>query len=246
MDNRNARQYALAGAFTFFGILLIIGVIWLLGRDKGLTQSKFQVQVLFRSVGGLLEGAPIRLSGVNVGAVKNIEFLRKEIMGRRVKATLNIFDKYQNLLDSNAKFYIVSEGVLGEKFIEIKVGETSGVPLPLDRAVLGEDPMELQELATAFASAASSFQKTADDLNKDLRQIDIAELAEVLKETARSLTHTAREVDQLILDVRETVNQTHQEVQPLLQELRETNRRTRKVIDRTEEKLIDGTLFKVF
>ena len=245
MDYKDARQYVLAGFFAVFGLVIIMGVIWALGKEKGLTQPKFQVQVLYRSVGGLIQGAPIRLGGVNVGSVGNIEFLQREIMGRRVKVTLNIFQKYQGFLDSSAKFYIMSEGVLGEKLVEIVVSG-GGAPLTTERPLIGEDPLEIQELASAFAGAANSFKKTAEDLNQDLSQIDIKALADVFAEAAQSMTHTAQEVDQLILDLRAAVNDTNSAVQPLLEELSDTTRRSKKVLDRVEQKLIDGNLFKVF
>lgn len=245
MEYKDAKQYVLAGFFAVFGLILIGGVVFVLSRDKGMTQPKFEVQVLYRSVGGLIEGAPIRLSGVNVGSVGRIEFLRQNILGRRVKVVLNIFEKYKNLIDSTAKFYIISEGVLGEKLVEIRV-EGGGAPLDSERPLMGEDPLEMQELANAFAGAANSFQKTAESFDKDLSQINLKEMADVLSETAQSLTHTSREIDQLILDLRTTLKDTGGEVKPMLQEIRETNRRTKKILDRVEQKLIDGNLFKVF
>ena len=51
---------------------------------------------MFTHVGGLTEGAPTRLAGVTVGTVGSIDFLPEPIEGRRIKVSLNIFDKYKN------------------------------------------------------------------------------------------------------------------------------------------------------
>ena len=91
MDKKELIRKFAAGLFLLIGIGLIFVFIFTIGKDKGFVQQKFKVVVLFRNVGGLIEGAPIRLSGVNVGTVGNIDFLEGNIQGRRVKVTLNIY-----------------------------------------------------------------------------------------------------------------------------------------------------------
>ncbi len=94
-DKKEILKQILAGTFFFTGMLMIVVVILVVGLDKGLTQPRFQVEVLFRNVGGLNVGAPIRLSGVSVGFVRQIDFLEQEVGGRGVKVTLNIYNKYR-------------------------------------------------------------------------------------------------------------------------------------------------------
>ena len=85
----------LAGAFFLLGVIVLFVFIFTIGRDKGLTEKKFQISILFRNVGGLTEGAPVRLAGVNIGTVSSIEFLEQETQGRRVRVELNIFEKFR-------------------------------------------------------------------------------------------------------------------------------------------------------
>ena len=212
-----------AGLFFLGGIALFLFVVLSLGKDKGLTQPKFQIVVHFKDVGGLMDGAPVRLAGVNVGTVSDISFLLQKNQGYRVRVLLNIFNKYEAQLKNEASFEIVTEGILGEKLIAITALE-SGLPFNREDPIMGEDLMNVQDLAEVFSAAAQSFTK----ISKDLNEIDYQEMSEVLAEAAQSLSETSK-----------GINRT-------LDEFHYVTRKTKRILDRVEQKLIDGNLFKVF
>ncbi|MFZ2738156.1 MAG: MlaD family protein [Burkholderiaceae bacterium] len=223
MDKKELTKELLAGLFFFLGIFLLVTFVIILGGNKGLAQSKFQVTVLYRNVGGLMEGAPVRLSGVNVGTVDRVEFLNREFDGRRVAVTLNILSKYRKQLENNLRFTIQTEGILGEKLIEIDVLR-EGPQVDLKNPVIGEDPLDVEDMAEVFAKAAESFTATADQLNK----IDVVGLSNVLEDSSQSLLITSRELNEL------------------MEELQEITKKTKRLLDRVEQKVIEGNLFKVF
>ena len=79
-----------AGIFFFACVVMIVGVVFVLGLEKGFTEPKFRMTVVFHKVGGLAIGAPVRLSGVTVGTVSDIDFLDEEISDRSVTVGLNL------------------------------------------------------------------------------------------------------------------------------------------------------------
>ncbi|GEM_PF-376593 len=222
-DKKELTKELLAGLFFFLGIFLVVAFVIILGGSKGLAQSKFQVTVLYRNVGGLMEGAPVRLSGVNVGTVDSVEFLDREFDGRRVAVTLNILSKYRKLLESNLRFTIQTEGILGEKLIAIDVLR-EGAQVDLKNPIVGEDPLDVEDMAEVFAKAAESFTATAEQLS----QIDVVGLSEVLEESSQSLLTTSHRLNEL------------------MGELQEITKKTKRLLDRIEQKVIEGNLFKVF
>ena len=223
MEKKELTKELLAGLFFFLGIFLLVTFVIILGGNKGLAQSKFQVTVLYRNVGGLMEGAPVRLSGVNVGTVDNVEFLNQEFDGRRVEVTLNILSRYRKQLENNLRFTIQTEGILGEKLIEIDVLR-EGPKADLKNPVIGEDPLDVEDMAEVFAKAAESFTKTADQLS----QIDVVGLSSVMEDSSQSLLITSRGINEI------------------MEELQEITKKTKRLLDRVEQKVIDGNLFKVF
>jgi phospholipid/cholesterol/gamma-HCH transport system substrate-binding protein len=196
MKNDTIRQFW-AGVFFVAGVCLVSWVIWFIGFQKGLTEPQFSVVVLFEKVGGLSNGAPVRLSGVNVGSVQDIDFLDQEVMGRGIKVTLSVQKKFEPQVRRGTSISVQTEGVLGAKYIEIRRKNGQDV-VDMGRPVMGE-PM-----------------------------LDVYDLAEVLEGTAASFNETTQSISAVMLD------------------LRSISRKTKRVLDRIEERAIDGKLFKVF
>ena len=197
MHQKDQFKRIAAGFFLFFCIALIVFVIFTIGLEKGFTEPKVSITVLFHKVGGLMLGAPVRLSGVTVGTVSDIDFINEEIQGRTVRVTLSLYKKYEMQLRKIEDITIVTEGVLGEKMIDITTN-----PMiyreDLTLFILGGDPLEAQQLAEAFQSSADALLKTADELGN------------------------------------------------MLMELQELAVSTRRLLNRIEQRVIDGNLFKVF
>lgn len=223
METKEFKMKFLAGIFFLIGLMLILWVIFTIGKDKGFTQPKFKVDVLFRDIGGLIEGAPVQLAGVNVGTVSDIDFLDWEVDGRRVRVRISVFNKYKRQLEQKVRFSIKTEGILGEKLIEIKAGK-SGRRVDLTQPVIGEDPLNVQDLAEVFADAAESFTRTSEVFN----EIDMQELSKVLADTAQSLSTTSKGVN------------------TILTEMEYISIKSKRLLDRLEQRVIDGNLFKVF
>jgi len=198
MSKKDYFKKILAGIlFIVLGILLVGGVIFVIGTEKGFIQPKFNVTVLFKKVNGLGIGAPIRLSGVNVGTVGKIDFLDDNMDGRSVQVVLNLFKRYKKQLEKSTSFAIKTEGVLGGKVLEISSDEL-GPYVDITKPILGEDPIDVQDLVVVFSDAAHAFTET---------------------------TQMMRSVEEEFHSVSES---------------------TRRVMNRIEQKLIDGNLFKVF
>jgi len=213
----------LSGMFFLGGVALIFVIIFMIGKERGFTQPKFQVEVLFRDVGGLIEGARVQLAGVNVGTVSDIRFLDKKVNGRRVKVEVSIFNRYKKQLGQNVRFSIKTEGILGDKLVEIHSDE-DGAQVDLSQPVIGEDALNVQDLAQVFSSAAESFTNTSEDFSK----VDVVKLSKVLEETAQSLVVTSKGLN------------------VILTELNYISIKSKRLLDRLEQKIIDGDLFKVF
>lgn len=212
-----------AGVFFLMGIVLLFVVIFTIGSNKGFAQQKFQVHVLFKNVGGLMEGAPVRLSGVNIGNVASINFLDREFKGRRIAVVMNVYSRFKKQLNRNVNFSIKTEGILGEKLVEIYVVE-GGHTIDLNKPIIGEDPFDVQDLAVVFSNAAESFTKTSLELS----QIDMVELSRVMAESSKALLTTSEGINSIMDDLNDIAN------------------KAKRLIDRIEQQAIDGALFKVF
>lgn len=217
-------QRILAVVFFFGGIALIAGVVLLIGKDKGFIEPKFQVTVLYKDVGGLIEGAPVRILGVNVGSVAQIGFMPEAVNGHRVKVVLNILSRFRPQLEGRrAEYAIKTEGVLGQKLVEVYIDD-SGTPDDINEPIYGAESVNVDDLAKVFAEAAQSFTQTSTRLS----ELDLQLLSQALEEAVRAMSSTARQMN------------------TVLNETRYLTIKLKRLMNRTEQKLIEGNLFKVF
>lgn len=212
-----------AGLFFIIGVAIVIMFIGRIGQDKGFSEPKFTVSVLFGNVGGLIEGAPVRISGVNVGTVASIDFLDKEFMGKRVKVDLNIIQKFVPQLKKANSFTIQTEGILGEKLVGIDYVENLA-QLDMNKPILGQDPLDVLDLAKGFSRVADAFANTANEMGA----IDMQELSSVMIESSKALLSTSEGLNKMMSDF-EIIT-----------------KKSKRILDRLEQKVIDGNLFKVF
>ncbi len=197
MDRKDVLRKIWAGSFFLTGLLMIVVVVLVIGIEKGLTEPRFGMRVLFREVGGLSIGAPVNLSGVSVGTVGSIDFLQQEIDGRGVVVTLNIFKKFEPQMKRASRFAIKTAGILGEKSVEIS-RDFDNIPIDIAQPVIGEDPLDVQDLAKIFGDTAIALQETT------------------------KLIHS------------------------IVTELQDISVTTKRLLNRIEQRIIDGNLFKVF
>ncbi|OGX32160.1 MAG: hypothetical protein A2787_01065 [Omnitrophica WOR_2 bacterium RIFCSPHIGHO2_01_FULL_48_9] len=197
MDKKDFMKKLAAGVFFILSMVMIAVVIFKIGVEKGMTQPRFKMTVLFQNIGGLSAGAPVTLSGVNIGTIYDIDFIEPEIEGRGVKVTLNVFKKYEKQLHKSTLFAIKTEGVLGEKIVDIATDQDFSRP-DLTQPVIGVDPLDVQDLAETFGDAAGALADTSRNMNT------------------------------------------------LMREFKKISGTSSRLLNRIEQRLIDGNLFKVF
>ena len=198
MENNGGNFKKIAAGLFFITFLCLVAVsIFIIGIDRGLTEPKFQVIALFNQVGGIVEGSPIRISGVDVGVVGAVDFLSQPIEGRSLKVRLDIFKKYEFEFRKCSKISIRTEGVLGQKLIEISEDHSLKLFDPT-APIIGEDPLDVEDMAAVITSTAVSLQATSQD------------------------------------------------VQDVLHEWKYISIKTKKLLNRVDEKMLEGNLFKVF
>ena len=113
------------GLLIVISTVILLGFVFILGNYS--LRSGFHLYVDYDYVGALQAGAPIKVSGIKVGKVSDIEFvggaldpkLQKRV---QVRVTAWIEDRAHESIRSDAEFFINTAGVLGEQYLEIVPG----------------------------------------------------------------------------------------------------------------------------
>src|SRR5947207_15798738 len=72
-DRRQLRLQIRIGAFILGGLLVFLAIIYLLGAQARYFERKYDLVAEYSEVGGLIEGATVRLAGVQIGRVTRVE-----------------------------------------------------------------------------------------------------------------------------------------------------------------------------
>ena len=110
-------------ALSCFGILLFLWVTF--GGPTPFKAKPYEVKVPFNEATQLAEQSDVRISGVNVGKVQNIELAPN---GRQALVTVDIDDKYAPLPEST-RAILRTKTLLGETYVELTPGSRNGPEL---------------------------------------------------------------------------------------------------------------------
>ena len=126
---------------------------------ENLLSPKVELKAQIQNVKGLRKGAPVWVSGIEVGSVKNIS-LHPEY-GTIV--TLAVNKNTLDFLRKDSEASILTMGLLGDKYIELTGGSPKAEPIKPGDMINGMAVIELKDVVEI---SASSIKKMSDFINK--------------------------------------------------------------------------------
>ncbi len=242
------------GVLILVALGLLAGFVVIMG---GLSfEPTYSVFVNFDNPGGLQSGAPVRIAGVKVGRVDQIQF-RGGMVNEKTKqaeAPIRIVTKierrYQKAIHDNARFFVTSQGVLGELFLAVEPGSVDRPPLPEGAVVDGVSPPRLdlllaesyellhrayqsitkndKQISETFDGLHDTLKGTGDFFKTNGPKLDsIVSNVESLTVEANDTLKAAREkyvenaqIDRILNNVEHTTSTVNQNLDPLLKDSR--------------------------
>jgi phospholipid/cholesterol/gamma-HCH transport system substrate-binding protein len=148
------------GIVAVISIALAVLFIIAVGGQGGFSWQQYKLKTKFPDVKGLKSGAVVRVAGVEVGKVSDVE-----LSGSEVEVTLKVNDENQSRITTESRAFIGSLSLLGEPVIDISPSQ-KGTPLKDgDFLPAGRAPGQLSDVAEG---ATLSLQQVAGIL-QDIR-----------------------------------------------------------------------------
>jgi phospholipid/cholesterol/gamma-HCH transport system substrate-binding protein len=113
------------GIFILIGLAIFIVTILTLGSQKKTFDRSITVKSFFENVNGLQKGNNIWFSGVKVGTIKKVVLTTKG----QVEVDMNIDADSRQFIRKDAKAKIGTDGLIGNKIIEIYGGTLTAPPI---------------------------------------------------------------------------------------------------------------------
>jgi len=144
-------------ALSCFGILLFLWITF--GGPTPFKARAYEIKVPFNEATQLAQQSDVRISGVSVGKVQNIEVSPD---GQQALATIDIEDKY-GPIPKGTRAILRTKTLLGETYVELTPGDSEGPWLP-DGATLAAanvaESVQLDEIFRTFdARTRAAFQE---------------------------------------------------------------------------------------
>jgi len=201
MSKELARNMRL-GFFVIAGLLLLISSLYMVGSKRNLFNSTIKVNVTFHNVNGLMEGNNVRFSGIDVGTVSKIEIASDTI----IHVELMIDKSVAKFISSNSLASIGTDGLMGNKLVNILPSEEAGPGKPLEEGTtLGaRKPIDMDE-------ALRTLNKTNDNLQFITTDVKIITQRFSSKNTLWSIlldSNVAQNLKQSIMNINTTTKST--------------------------------------
>lgn len=129
------------------------------------------VYVDYDFAGGIDRGSPVRLAGIKVGRVSDIQFSgTPSVLRVRIDLTNDAFKQ----MTEDSKFYVNLAGLIGERYVEVVPG--NGATVPRGHVFRGIDPPRIDQLISQgygiFGDLRTLFNENKGDIKEILTQMN--------------------------------------------------------------------------
>ena len=153
------------GIFIFLGTILLILAIFLLGSKEKLFTSTIEIKAYFNQIEGLKSGAPVRLSGYDIGSVSSVSFANDA--SAKVEVKMRIVNDLKHLIRIDSEASIETEGLVGKKIVAITPGSTDAAEVASGGVIKSKTPMNIAKIIEETESVMGYMK----DLTKDFSEI---------------------------------------------------------------------------
>ena len=183
--------------------IFIAGVLILaLGGEGGFFWQRYNLKVTFSNAGGVQRGSPVRVAGVTVGAVTELQFI-----GSDVEMLLELREDMQERVRSTSRATIGSVSLLGEGAVDI-TASTTGEPIPEWGYVPSDPPPpQLSDVTAQANKGITELTGLISDVRAGKGTVGKLVTDEELYQELRQFTSAAREVTQGLSQGKGTLGQ---------------------------------------
>jgi phospholipid/cholesterol/gamma-HCH transport system substrate-binding protein len=160
------------GLFVLAGLfILAVGIFYVTGA--GILGPKYRLYTYLPEVEGVAAGAPVRLDGVEIGNVEAIKLNpNPKDRSQSIQLIMRIDSKYKDEIRTSSAASLITEGLLGNRYVTITRGMTGQILKPND-TVPGTEEVALKAMldrGTVLMDKLSVLSTDITSMAEDVRQ----------------------------------------------------------------------------
>ena len=150
------------GIFVVAALAILGGLVMKTGDFY--LKPGYAVRMIFDTVSGIDTGSPVKLAGVTVGEVKEINVVRSAEGETQVEVHARIDEGVY--LEEDARPRIDSMGFLGEKYIEILPGTSGNKAVSGGGVLAGHEPSNMDDIMASGQRLIGKMEYAMDNVNQ--------------------------------------------------------------------------------
>lgn len=221
--------------FAFFSVSILGGAFVLIGMEKDLFTSKYELSFTVPKGTGFATGMPVKLSGFRIGRIKSISLNESA----SVDILLQIDRRYRKWLRADSEARLVKEGLIGETIIEVSAGSPAQPLLEENQRLIFVKTKGLDELAEEIADKVKPVLLNVSDIIAYANdpQGDLKQTLHHIRLLSAGLEDTRRRLDAVLADTGKEIEGVTARAAILLDDASRTVRTAESVLQGVEEGL---------
>ncbi len=179
------------GILVTLALIVALIAVFTLGRRVGIFSPKYTLTTIMPSVSGLQAGAPVRLAGVTVGSVGEVRFMEladrdsfntrllraygDSLGDRSVIVRFTVEKKVQDKVTRSSRVKIGTVGLLGDKYLDLDVGDPREAVLEDGDIVLNERPIDYEGLIARAAEGVEELVASLEGSRQIIQSVNEGE-----------------------------------------------------------------------
>ncbi len=231
--NERLMQFRIGMFVIVAGLVLTMMIVWF-GESPSILRDQVYLKVRYAEAPGVIEGVPVRKSGIRIGEVFSTTFDERPNEPDGVIVTLALERRYRLHEGTVPR---LNRSLIGDVTVDMMPGtgpgflETSKVPAlaPIIHGAVAPDPSKALAAATKAFESAGDTLKAIDQAAAGLAQI--SKSAGKLDDFLASVADAGRDVSKVAQGIERVIKTNEGDLQPTMANLRQIARKLDESID---------------
>lgn len=243
------------GLLVVASIIIIILVIFAVSGDIQLFGRETIVRTYMSNVDGLRNGAEVRLSGKQIGSVRQIRFSDQIPASTDAGQNLEVIMEISGTLDgrpaierirTDSLAILKGAGVLGDNVIDITPGTTRGEPITDGAVIKSYAQKSVSDIVNTAQTAMGNLNEISDDIKVMTGRIRAGEgaIGKFVNDDSFyvNLNRTILQTEKLLAEIREGEGTAGRLVSDptLYNQINDTIAQLRRTVDQINEQILAG------
>src|SRR5882724_6739046 len=152
------------GVFIVATLLIFAAGVFWIGKKQFLFHSTYRLQAEFQNVAGLNGGAEVRVGGIHEGTVRQIQLPMRP--NEKVRVLMDMAGPTRSVIKNDSVATIRSEGLVGDKFVEISFGSEQAPKVKDGDTIQGEPPLQISDLLNKTNEVLDTTKGAVENVNE--------------------------------------------------------------------------------